>query len=54
MTQPTVFVVDDEEAVRKSLSRLPRTLGFDATAFPSAESFLESYAGWKSLSRLRI
>jgi len=45
VTRPVVFVVDDEEAVRKSLSRLLRTLGFDAEAFPSAESFLARYAG---------
>jgi FixJ family two-component response regulator len=45
VTRPRVFVVDDEEAVRKSLSRLLQTLGFDTEAFPSAESFLERYAG---------
>ena len=45
MSPPAVFVVDDEEVVRKSLSRLLRTFGYEATPLPSAEAFLESYTG---------
>jgi len=38
---PTVFVVDDDASVRKSLSRLLRSLGFEVETFVSAELFLE-------------
>ena len=36
------FVVDDEEIVRTSLSRLLRAIGMTSTGFPSAEAFLEA------------
>ena len=39
-----VFVIDDEEAVRLSLAKLLRALGFPSRAFPSATSYLESDA----------
>jgi FixJ family two-component response regulator len=35
-------VVDDDEPVRESLADLLRELGFEASAFPSAEEFLAS------------
>lgn len=38
---PTVFVIDDDASVLKSLSRLLRSLGFEVEAFASAELFLE-------------
>ena len=38
---PTVFVIDDDASVRKSLSRLLRSLGFEVEAFASSELFLE-------------
>jgi FixJ family two-component response regulator len=38
--KPTVFVIDDDPSVLKSLSRLLRSLGFDAETFESAELFL--------------
>jgi len=38
---PTVFVIDDDASVRKSLSRLLGSLGFQTETFPSAEQFLE-------------
>jgi FixJ family two-component response regulator len=38
---PTVFVIDDDASVRKSLSRLLRTLGFEVETFVSAELFLK-------------
>lgn len=43
-TQPAVFVVDDEEAVRLSLSRLVRILGYESRSFASAQAFLASDA----------
>ena len=43
-TAATVFVVDDEDTVRKALSRLIRSAGMTAQTFPTAEAFLaESY-----------
>jgi FixJ family two-component response regulator len=38
---PVVYVVDDDESVRRSLARLIRSVGLETQAFPSAESFLE-------------
>jgi len=37
---PTVFVIDDDPSVLKSLLRLLRSLGFDTETFASAELFL--------------
>ncbi len=44
---PTVFVIDDDASVRKSLSRLLRSAGYTAETFSSAEEFLrrEHYEG---------
>jgi FixJ family two-component response regulator len=36
----TVFVIDDDASVRKSLSRLLRSVGYSSETFPSAEEFL--------------
>lgn len=41
---PTVFIVDDDEAVRDGLCELFLSEGLRAEAFPSAEAFLESGA----------
>jgi two-component system response regulator FixJ len=41
---PPVFVIDDEEAVRLSLAKLLRAMGFPTRAFPSAASYLASDA----------
>jgi two-component system response regulator FixJ len=41
--EPTVFVVDDDEAVRKSLRLLLKSLGMPAVAHGSAEEFLAAY-----------
>ena len=38
---PTIFVVDDDAAVRRSLTRLLRSAGWNAEAFASADDFLE-------------
>ncbi len=40
---PTVFVVDDDAAVRDSVRFLLRSVGLPTQAFPSATEFLESY-----------
>jgi FixJ family two-component response regulator len=37
-----VFVVDDDESVRKSLARLIRSAGLGVETFPSAQQFLAS------------
>jgi FixJ family two-component response regulator len=43
----TVFIIDDDASVRKSLSRLLRSAGFEVETFASAELFLkrEHYDG---------
>jgi FixJ family two-component response regulator len=38
--KPTIFVIDDDASVRKSLSRLLRTAGHTIETFASAEEFL--------------
>jgi FixJ family two-component response regulator len=40
---PTVFVIDDDRAVLKSLSYLLRSAGLAVVTFSSAHEFLESY-----------
>ena len=39
----TVYIVDDEEIPRKSVSALVRSVGLDSLAFESAEDFLAAY-----------
>jgi FixJ family two-component response regulator len=41
MPEATVFVVDDEPAIRDSLAMLLRSVGLPSRAFPSATAFLE-------------
>lgn len=43
MSDNTVFVVDDDKAVRKSLSFLLQTAGHTTESFPSAAAFLDAY-----------
>ena len=42
-TEPTVFIVDDDEPMRKSLSMLVGSAGFKAEAYASAEELLAAY-----------
>ena len=46
-TSPVVFIIDDDASVRKSLSRLLRTSGFNVETYESGEHFLsrEPYHG---------
>jgi len=41
MTTEVVYVIDDDESVRRSLARLLRAAGLNAETFPSAQAFLE-------------
>jgi FixJ family two-component response regulator len=43
MSDPTVYIVDDEPAIRDSLAMLLRSVGLRAQTFPSATAFLEAY-----------
>ena len=43
MKAPTVYVVDDDEAVRDSIKELVESVDLKAETFSSAQSFLESY-----------
>jgi two-component system, LuxR family, response regulator FixJ len=40
---PTVFIVDDDEAIRGSLRLLLKSVGLTATPVPTAQEFLASY-----------
>lgn len=42
-TEPTVFIVDDDDAVRQALRMLMRSVQLPVEAFPSAQSFLDVY-----------
>lgn len=41
--EPTVFIVDDDEAVRTSLLRLMESVGLATETYPSARGFLDAY-----------
>ena len=47
MTEPIVFIIDDDPSARRGLTRLVRAAGMNAESFASAEDFLASgkYAG---------
>jgi len=40
-SDPMVFIVDDDESVRKSIARLVKSIGLNAETFPSPQSFLD-------------
>jgi two-component system response regulator FixJ len=44
MSEPCIFIVDDDEDIRISLSRALRTRGYSTEVFASAQSFLDSGA----------
>jgi two-component system response regulator DctR len=44
MTEPTVHVVDDDEAIRDALAWLLRSRGVPARTWPSAEAFLAEWS----------
>ena len=39
-----IYLVDDDPAILKALSRLLRSAGYETVAFASAKSFMESYS----------
>jgi FixJ family two-component response regulator len=39
-SDPMVFIVDDDDSVRKALMRLIQSVGINVESFPSAEAFL--------------
>jgi FixJ family two-component response regulator len=43
MTQPTVFVIDDDAAIRKSLSLLVQSVQLPVRTLESAQEFLDAY-----------
>ncbi len=43
MSHPTIFIVDDDPAMRDSLSWLIETIGYPVELFSSAQDFLDSY-----------
>ena len=45
MIEPTIFVVDDDEAMRRSLQWLLETLRLPIATFADAERFIEGYDG---------
>ena len=42
MAEPTVFIIDDDEAVRRFLKGLIKSVGLRTKAYPSAIEFLDS------------
>ena len=42
---PIIYIVDDDDDVRRGLARLIRSLGIEARPFGSAESFLAAMTG---------
>jgi two-component system response regulator DctR len=43
MTEPTVFIVDDDEAYRDSLMELVASVGLPGQSFASAQDFLDAF-----------
>jgi FixJ family two-component response regulator len=48
ISSPPVFVVDDDASIRRALTRLIKSAGYQVNTFASARDFLES--GWHSES----
>jgi two-component system, LuxR family, response regulator FixJ len=45
MASPSIFVVDDQEAVREALGEMLRTFGYQVETYPSADAFLATAEG---------
>jgi two-component system, LuxR family, response regulator FixJ len=43
--KPTIFIIDDDEAMRDSLGLLMRSVDFEYESYVSAQSFLDSFQG---------
>ena len=43
-TRPTIFIVDDDTAVRDALKLLLRSVGQAVETFGSAQEFLDAYS----------
>ena len=43
MSAPTVFIVDDDEAVRDSIAELVSSVGLRSATFASADAFLDAF-----------
>jgi FixJ family two-component response regulator len=55
VTEPTVFVVDDDQAVLDSLGMLLRSMQIGCQLFNSAQAFIDAYqAGWNGCVVLDI
>ncbi|MHB9101208.1 MAG: response regulator transcription factor [Sulfuricella sp.] len=55
MTEPTIFIVDDDAAVRDALSLLLGLKGFSTRCFAAAEDFLAAYQpDWRGCLLLDI
>jgi FixJ family two-component response regulator len=39
--KPVIYIVDDDESVRRAMERLIRSTGMEGQAFPSAQEFLD-------------
>ncbi|MFM2129254.1 MAG: hypothetical protein RL477_800 [Pseudomonadota bacterium] len=44
-TRSTVFLIDDEEAVRTALAEMLSVFGYRVETFPSAQAFLDQFKG---------
>jgi two-component system response regulator FixJ len=45
MAAPSLFVIDDQEAVRAALGEMLRVLGYRVETYASADAFLEAFCG---------
>jgi len=45
MAAPTVFVIDDQEAVRSALGEMLRVFGYNVETYESADAFLQAISG---------
>jgi two-component system, LuxR family, response regulator FixJ len=48
MSSPTIFVIDDQQAVRNALGEMLRVFGYSTETFESADAFLQSLTHGKT------